>query len=71
MRTVDEVVQAVVDQSGLLFRQASAERRHQAIKNRIEQVHGMAELSRWFGYHFLAQRFELHIQVLKQTLDPH
>jgi hypothetical protein len=69
MRTFDEVVMAVVNKSDSLFRNVSAEYYRQAIKDRIEQLHGMAELCHWFGYPFLAQRFELHIEALKQTLD--
>lgn len=71
MRTFDEVVTDVVNQSGLIFRNVSAEGRPRAIKDRIEQLHGMIELARCFEYPILAQRFERHIEVLKQTLNQH
>ena len=68
MRSVDEIINTIVHQSALLFRNTSAKRRRQAITTRIEQVRGMSELAREFDYSELVMRLDQHIAALKQTL---
>ena len=64
---VDQVVQIVINQSALLFRNVPATHRRKAIQDRIEQVCGMVELARRIDHPDLAARFEQHIEVLDQT----
>jgi len=68
MRSFDEIVNTTVNQSALLFRNASTNRRRQAVRQRIEQIRGMIELSRQIENSELARRFEQHLEALKQTL---
>jgi hypothetical protein len=64
----DQVVQLVINQSALLFRNGPTQRRRKTIHDRIEQVRGMVELVRRVEYPDLAARFEQHIEALEQTL---
>jgi len=64
----EQVVEIVINQSALLFRNQSAKHRRTAIKKRIEQIRGMIELVDRLEYPDVSKRFTQHVEALEQTL---